>query len=135
MRRSLSKEFPIAERFTYLNTAGVGLIPRSTIESTVKLYRRYLSTPPYAELFDEFGESVEKVRGEFAKWIGAREEEISFQSNASTSLNLVTTMVDPKRGENVVVDDLGFPSGTYPMMALEGKSGVDVRWARNREGL
>jgi cysteine desulfurase / selenocysteine lyase len=35
----------------------------------------------------------------------------------------------------VVVDDLGFPSGTYPMMALEDKSGVDVRWARNREGL
>jgi selenocysteine lyase/cysteine desulfurase len=34
----------------------------------------------------------------------------------------------------VVVDDLGFPSGTFPTMALK-KKGVKVRWVKNRGGL
>ena len=134
MPLSISDEFPIAEKFSYLNTAGAGLIPRSTIESVCTLYRRFLSELPFPDLLEEFGEDVEKSRGIFAKWVGAREEEVSFQSNASTSLNYVASMVAPKRGENVVVDDLGFPSGTFPMMSLQ-KKGVEVRWVKNRDGL
>jgi cysteine desulfurase/selenocysteine lyase len=131
---SISDEFPIAQKFSYLNTAGAGIIPRSTIESVNQLYRRYLTDVPFPDLFEEFGESVEKSRGVFAEWIGAREEEVSFQTNASTSLNFVASMVAPKRGENVVVDDLGFPSGTFPMMSFQQK-GVEVRWVKNKGGL
>ncbi|MDA4136276.1 MAG: aminotransferase class V-fold PLP-dependent enzyme [Thaumarchaeota archaeon] len=134
MARSISEEFPLTEKFTYLNTAGAGLIPRSTIESVCAIYRRFLREVPFPDIFDEFGETVEKSRAPFAKWIGARPEEVSFQLNASTGLNFAVSMVAPKRGENVVVDDLGFPSGTFPMMALR-KKGVNVRWVKNRGGL
>ena len=134
MPPSISDEFPVAEKFSYLNTAGAGLIPRSTIESVCTLYRRFLEEPSFPDMLGEFEEDVEKSRGAFAKWIGARGEEVSFQSNASTSLNYVASMVSPKRGETVVIDDLGFPSGTFPMMSLQ-KKGVEVRWVRNRDGL
>ena len=134
MPRRISDEFPLTKKLSYLNTAGAGLIPKSTIESTHALYHRYLTDIPFPDMFDEFGESVERSRGIFAKWIGATEEEVSFQTNASTPLNMVVSMVAPKEGENVVVDDLGFPSGTFPLMALR-KRGVEVRWVRNRNGL
>lgn len=130
----MSREFPIAERVAYLNTAGAGLVPRSTVDATCALYRRYLTSHPWPDLFDEFGEIVEDSRGRFSEWIGARAEEVSFQANASAALNLIVSMVAPKRGENVVVDDLGFPSGTFPAMALRRK-GVEVRWVKNRDGL
>jgi cysteine desulfurase / selenocysteine lyase len=134
MPRSISDEFPVAEKFSYLNTAGAGLIPRSTIESVRKLYGSFLNEAPFPDVLERFDEDVEKSRGVFAKWVGAREEEVSFQSNASTSLNFVASMVAPRRGENVVIDDLGFPSGTFPMMSLQ-KKGVEVRWVKNRDGL
>ena len=134
MSKSIPEEFPLTGKLTYLNTAGAGLIPRSTIESACTLLRRQLRDVPAPDTFDEFGDEIEKSRVVFARWIGAREEEVSFQTNTSTSLNLVASMVAPKPGENVVVDDLGFPSGTFPMMALQ-KKGVEVRWVKNRNGL
>lgn len=133
MPGQISDEFPLTRKLSYLNTAGAGLIPKSTIESAHALYHRYLTDIPFPDMFDEFGESVERARGVFAGWIGATGEEVSFQTNASTALNLVVSMVAPKKGENVVVDDLGFPSGTFPLMALQ-KKGVEVRWVRNRNG-
>lgn len=132
--KPIGAEFPMAEKFAYFNTAGVGLIPRTVIDEITAMYGRYLSTPPYERLFEEFRGMVEKARGEFAPVIGARAEEVSFQSNASTGLNFVTQMVNPKRGENVVADDLGFPSDVYPLLA-QRKKGVEVRIVKNRGGL
>ncbi|MDG6925121.1 MAG: aminotransferase class V-fold PLP-dependent enzyme [Nitrososphaerota archaeon] len=134
MALSIPDEFPLTEKFCYLTTAGMGLVPRSAIEATCELYRDHLKAVPYPDLFDEFAEVVEEARKVFAGWISAKAEEVSFQPNASTSLNVVTSMVGPKRGDNMVVDDLGFPSGTFPMIAL-GKKGVQTRWVKNREGL
>jgi len=131
---SAETEFPIAERFAYFNTAGAGLIPRTVVEEIKEMYARYLSTPPYEDLFEEFRRMVEKARSEFAPVIGARPEEVSFQANASTGMNLAVQMLGPKRGENVVADDLGYPSDVYPLLALR-KKGVEVRVVRNRGGL
>jgi cysteine desulfurase/selenocysteine lyase len=134
MTLSVPDEFPLTEKLCYLTTAGMGLVPRSTIDAVCDLYRYHLKAVPYPDLFDEFGEMVEDGRRVFAKWVGASPEEISFQPNASTSLNFVTSMVDPERGENVVADDLGFPSGTFPMIGL-AKKGVQTRWVKNKNGL
>lgn len=134
MPPSLSEEFPLAGKLCYLNTGGMGLIPRSAIESTVALYNRHLGAIPYPDLFDELGERVEKSRPVFARWIGASEEEVSFQPSASSGLNFALTMVAPKKGENVVVDDLGFPSGTFPTISLSNK-GVRPRWVKNKDGM
>lgn len=131
---SSREEFPLAHEFAYFNTAGAGLIPRSVIEDVRAAYGRYLSTPPYEDLFIEFRRMVEDARVDFAQVIGARPEEVSFQSNASAGLNLVVQMLDPRRGQNVVADDLGFPSDVFPLLALRRK-GVDVRMVRNRAGL
>ena len=134
MPLSIPDEFPLTEKFSYLNTAGMGLIPKSAIETILRLYRRHLTDVPYPDMFNEFGELVERARPVFAEWIGARAGEVSFQTNASTSQNFVISMIDPKKGDNVVIDDLGFPSGTFPSIDLTSK-GVEVRWVKNRDGL
>ncbi len=134
MALSLSEEFPLVGKICYLNTAGMGLIPRSAIESTVALYDRHLRAVPYPDLFDELSERVEKARPVFARWIGASEDEVSFQPSASSGLNFALAMIAPKKGDNIVVDDLGFPSGTFPTMSLS-KSGVQPRWVKNKAGM
>lgn len=132
--KRIGAEFPLTEKFAYFNTAGVGLMPRTVVEEVKEMYGRYLSTPPYEDLFEEFRGMVEVARGEFAPVIGARAEEVSFQPSASAGLNFVVQMLNPKRGENVIADDLGFPSDIYPLLALR-KKGVEVRMVKNRAGL
>ncbi len=117
----------------YLNTAGVGLIPKSVVEKINWFYRRSLETPPYDELFEENARIVEKVRSEFASFINASAAEVSFQTNASTSISNVVRSIKFRRGDNVIIDDLGFPSDTYPVLGLR-KKGVEVRMLRNEEG-
>jgi len=131
---SIPSEFPLTEKCCYLNTAGMGLVPSSAVEATRDLYSRHLSAIPYPDLFNELGEIVEKSRPVVAKWIGARPGEVSFQPNASTSQNFVVSMVGAAKGENIVIDDLGFPSGTFPTIS-QGARGVEVRWVKNRDGL
>jgi selenocysteine lyase/cysteine desulfurase len=48
-------------------------------------------------------------------------------------LNLVAQAFPWTEGNNVVTDDMEFPSNAYPWLALE-KRGVECRFARNREG-
>jgi cysteine desulfurase/selenocysteine lyase len=123
----------MAEKINYLNTAGVGLIPRSVVEKIQRFYARGLSTPPYDELFDENSELVERTRGQFASLINASTPEVSFQTNASTSLSTVVQMIEFRRGDNVIVDDLGFPSDVYPVLGLRSR-GVEVRMVKNKRG-
>jgi cysteine desulfurase/selenocysteine lyase len=127
------EEFPVVAKVNYLNTAGVGLIPRSVVEKINWFYRRSLESPPYEELFDENARIVENVRTQFAGLINASPSEVSFQPNTSTSISNVVGMIQFKRGDNAIIDDLGFPSVTYPVLALR-RQGVEVRILRSKKG-
>jgi cysteine desulfurase / selenocysteine lyase len=131
---SISDEFPQIEGRSYLNTATIGLIPKSVVESVKSLYDHHLQGSAYPDLWEELARMVEDSRGVLAGFIGSTKEELSFQPSASASMNFVVSMISPTKGDNVVVDDLGFPSGTYPAMRLQQK-GVETRWVRNKEGL
>ncbi len=129
----IEEEFPIARKIVYLNTAGVGLIPKSVISSISSYYMRTLAIPPYEELFHEYGKLVEGARREFGRLISASRDEVAFQTNTSTSTNSVVQMLRWKKGDNAVFDDLGFPSDTYPLIALRGR-GVEARMATSKGG-
>ena len=131
--RDIPDEFPLATRVNYLNSAGVGLIPKSVVEKIKWFYQRGLETPSYPELFEENARIVERVRTQFASFINATRSELSFQTNASTSMSNVVRGIEFRKGDNVIIDDLGFPSATYPVVGLR-KKGVEVRMLRNREG-
>lgn len=130
---NIGREFPIARKVIYLNTAGVGLIPRTVVDAISVFYRRTLAVPPYRELFEEYAQMVEQARGEFGRTIAASADEVSFQPNTSASTNTVVQMMGWKKGDNAVIDDLGFPSDTYPLLALRDR-GVDIRVLKSKGG-
>ena len=127
---NISDEFPVAGKVNYLATAGVGLIPRSVVERIKWFYERALKTPPYDDLFDDNARIVEKVRSEFAHFINASESEVSFQTNTSTSISNVFRTMKFGAADNVIIDDLGFPSATYPVIGLREREGVEHQTRR-----
>ena len=82
----------------------------------------------------DFGEEQQKdLKRRFAQLIGAKPDEIAFVQNTSDGENIVVMGMDlPRRGGNVVLDELHFESSLYMYKSLEAK-GVELRVVKHRD--
>jgi cysteine desulfurase/selenocysteine lyase len=128
---NLDREFPVRRNLVYFNHAAVAPLPRPVADA-IEAHTENAKTRGAAD-WRRWYADVESAREKAAAFVGARREEISFVPSTSWGLNLVAQAVDWKPGDNVVGDDMEFPSNVYPWMLLE-KRGVELRLARNRGG-
>src|SRR3954468_22194905 len=125
------RDFPAADEYTFLNTAYIGLISRPVLE-TGRAWLDARARRPF-----DVGEMLRKsdeVRRSFARLINASEEEIGLLFSTSEGENVVTDALDLKRGENVVIDDLAYPSTSVIHRHLEATRGIQVRIVKQRDG-
>ena len=125
------RDFPAADEYTFLNTAYIGLISRPVRDAG----RAWLDARAHRPL--EVGEMLRKtdeVRHAFARMINASDEEIGLLFSTSEGENVVTDALDLKRGENVVIDDLAYPSTSIIHKRLEQTRGIEVRIVKQRDG-
>lgn len=66
-----------------------------------------------------------------AAMLGGRPEHIAFLSNASEAISMIASSLRFQSGDNVVLNDLEFPSGVLPWLALK-QAGVEVRVVPSR---
>lgn len=69
---------------------------------------------------------LQRCRERSAALFGVAPEDIGFLSSASEGINQLTAALDWRAGDNVVVEDIEFPSGIYPWTRL-ADAGVEVR--------
>lgn len=115
--------FPVTERWTYLNHAGVAPIPAPAAEAIAG----YVSAAR-----DEGGEAYARheqregeVRAAAASLMGVDVADVAFVKNTTQGLALVASGLDWSPGDRVVVPACEFPSNLYPWLALE-ELGVEV---------
>jgi selenocysteine lyase/cysteine desulfurase len=116
----------------YLNHAGVA--PISTrVEEALQRYAGE-ATRRGARHYNRFYDAeIERVRSRAAELLGARSEEIAFVKNTTEGLGIVSTGLDWKSGDRVVICDLEYPSNVYPWWAL-GERGVETTMIHSRGG-
>lgn len=87
--------------------------------------------------FDEAAETLvfENLRSEAARLLGAKEDEIAVTSGATEGICNIAWSLVLSPGSNVVSTDAEFPSVVYPWMRVAEKQSLDLRLARNREGV
>jgi selenocysteine lyase/cysteine desulfurase len=87
--------------------------------------------------FDEEAETrvFEDLRNEAAHLLSAKEHEIAIISGASEGICNVAWSLKLSPGSNIVSTDAEFPSVVYPWMRVAEKQSLDLRLARNRDGL
>jgi len=126
------KDFPAIENYNYLNTASVGLLPKQTISAI----KRYLDEERlYGNIYwKEWENKLEQTRSLIAKLIGAKEEEIAIVPNTSEGLNIVANGIKWKNKENIVLNDLEFPSNIFPWQNQAKKHNLEIRIAKNVRG-
>ncbi|HKA36346.1 MAG TPA: aminotransferase class V-fold PLP-dependent enzyme, partial [Thermoanaerobaculia bacterium] len=129
--QSLDREFPVRKSLIYFNHAAVAPLPRR-VAAAIAAHNENVRDRGAAD-WRRWYAAIEATRAKAARFLGAAREEIAFLPNTSWGLNLVARSFPWKEGDNVVTDDMEFPSNAYPWLALENR-GVECRLAKNRGG-
>jgi len=128
------EEFPAARLGPYLNTAGDGLNPKCVINAMKDCLEFDLLRGAGTNYDERVYKFSDKLRAKMAESIHADVKEIALARSTSDALSAFANGIRFKMGQNVVANDLEFPSNAYAWMNLKQK-GVDVRLVRNRDGI
>ena len=124
-------DFPALAEYAFLNTAYIGLVARPVVEAG----RAWLDARARRPL--EVGDMLSKTdeaRRRFAGLINVSEDEIGFLFSTTEGENVVVDALDLKAGDNVVIDDLVYPSTPVIHRRLQETKGVELRIVRHRDG-
>ena len=124
--QEIREEFPILKYKTYMNSAAHGPALRRVWDAVQKYWAFRMN--------EDLDIHQPDAKGAAAELIHASREEICWCARVTQGFNMVSSMMDIKRGENVVVTDLGYPSNVYVWLPLREK-GVEIRRIENRDGL
>ncbi len=129
-------EFPISQRVTYLNHAGVSPLPLPARRAHDFATDGLVMDP--AGLFGPQPPDGETIFAAFSNTMAvlihaASPREIVTTGSTSTALNTVAQAIDWQPGDNILVCDVEFPSNVYPWQAL-ARRGVEVRLVPADEG-
>ena len=124
-------EFLITRKYNYLDNAGLSPLPTSVIEASNQ-FMHERSRIGAMNYFDSWEGMRNRVAEGFGKLIGAHPDELAFTKNTHEGINMVANMIQWKKGDNVVLNDLEFPANVFPWT---NQRGVEVRVAENRDGL
>lgn len=128
---SYRPEFPVTERYIYLDHSGVAPISRRV----VKAIEQYVSKVACGAMFHyvQWVQKVSEVRINAARLINADVDEIAFVKNTSHGLSIIADGLDWNKGDNMIIYEKEFPSNQYPWINLKNK-GVEVRVITSENG-
>ncbi len=111
------EQFPVVDRYIYLNHAALGPLPRRTADTITELAADFRDRGVMAEA--KWMPAVKRTRGLVAKLLNVNSDEVAFTKNTSQGLGIVAQGVPWKPGDVVVTVKGEFPANVYPWLALE----------------
>lgn len=124
-------DFPVLEKWTYLNSPYIAPSPQSVIDAVVAFHQAKASDPiSLGSMLDE----TRLLRQRFAKLVNADAGEIGLLSTTSEGENVVTAALDLQPGDSVVIDDLHYDTTVFLYNHLVETKGIDLRVVKNVNG-
>jgi cysteine desulfurase/selenocysteine lyase len=130
--RWILKNFPGLKGITYLNSAGFTPIPAVTIARMKKDFEKNFERM-YADLDEEA--YLKEFRRNAASLINAKREEIAFGTSTTAGIWLFANSVKWRRGDNIVLADVEYPSNILPWVKVANANGVNVKVVKSDNGL
>jgi selenocysteine lyase/cysteine desulfurase len=124
-------DFPIVAERTYLNSAYIAPIPRSVVAAGTEFLESKARRP--LEVGELLG-ADERVRAQFARLVNASADEIGLLFSTAEGENVIAQGLDLGAGDNVVVDELHYPTEFVLYRALEASRGIELRIVKHRDG-
>lgn len=128
--KSYKDFFPRARQVTYLDTAAEGLPLPAAEEALAAYYRDKASGSPGRRNF--YAREYE-CRASVARLLGCPVDDVALVSSATEALAILANSLGLQPGDEVVINDLEFPSNVLPWLRLR-EAGVVVRVAHSSGG-
>jgi cysteine desulfurase/selenocysteine lyase len=131
-RRWALRNFPGLKGLTYLNSAGFTPLPAVTISRMKREFER-----TFEQMYEGLDEdaSLAEFSKESSSLIGSKREEIAFVTSTTAGISLFANSVDWKRGDNIVIADIEYPSNILPWIKAACPKGVKIKVVRSTNGL
>jgi cysteine desulfurase/selenocysteine lyase len=124
-------DFPVVGKGLYLNSAYIAPVPAPVVDAG----RAFIESKGRNPIpLDDMLKKTDEVRGQFARFIGVTPDEIGFLFATSEGENIVSSALDLKGGDNVVVDELHYNTTFVLYRHLQETRGIDLRIVRHRDG-
>ncbi|CAN5629375.1 aminotransferase class V-fold PLP-dependent enzyme [soil metagenome] len=117
------EQFAVADRFCFLNHAGVAALPRVAVDAMASHAATMAECGSLATTAADDG--LDGIRVQAGALLGAPAADVAFVKNTTEGLGFVANGLDWRAGDRVVVPDHEFPSTLYPWLALRDR-GVRV---------
>ncbi len=128
---SYRREFPITEKYIYLDHAGVAPISLRVKKAVERCLAE--SAESGAFHYPQWAERIVGIRKNCARLINAQPDAIAFVKSTSHGLSIVAEGLDLKPGDNFLIYEREFPSNIYPWLNLKRK-GAEVRTIPSKDG-
>lgn len=124
-------QFPVSERYIYLNHAAVAPVSTAVRRAMNRIVRD-VEEHGIAHI-DDWRQLYAGARRSAGRLIGAAPEHVAFLKNTTDGLIAVALGVDWRRGDSVVLAEGEFPANVYPWLNL-AERGVRVVRVPRRDG-
>ena len=132
MDEGIRSDFPVTKEVIYLDTAYDGPYPLPVLEAgRESLDRRARGIGGRVQ---DWLHVLGQAKDDLAGMIGAKPGEVAITTNTTQGTNIVATSLGFEPGDNVVWDDLSYPSNAVVWRGLERTKGVGNRVLKNRGG-
>jgi cysteine desulfurase / selenocysteine lyase len=125
-------DFPIVAERTYLNSAYIAPIPRTVVAAGTQFLEDKSKRP--LTVNDDLLAPDEVLRKQFAQLIKATPDEVGLLFSTAEGENIIAHGLDLKPGDNVVIDDLHYPTEFVLYRQLESSKGIELRIVKHRNG-
>jgi len=123
-------EFLVTERFTYLNHAAVGVLPKSSRDAIDTFVHAHADGGVMG--VKDYEAKMPHYREHIGRFIGASGNEIAVLRNTGDGANVVALGLDWQSGDEIILGDNEFPSNALPWLALR-RIGVKINFVRAAE--
>jgi len=116
-------EFAVTQRYTYLNHAAVGVLPRCTRDALTTFIDQHAQAGVLGTY--RYEANMPNYRERIGRFVGASGREIAVLRNTGDGANVVALGLNWQPGDRVILSDNEFPSNAIPWLALRAR-GVEI---------
>lgn len=121
----------VGNGYTYLNHAGMAPLALPVKQAMLTMIEKMAAHGSHA--FEEATQMWETLPARIAELVNAKPQEVAFTQSTSSGINTIAQSLPLRRGDNILLCDVEFPSNVYPWMNLARK-GVETRLVPAQNG-
>jgi L-cysteine/cystine lyase len=124
---ALRAEFPVFERFAYLNAGSAGPLPAAAVAAAVEVAQSAAAYGRTQSYFDELVLRRERLRTAYAALVGASADDVAITTCTSEGVVRVLHGLDLRAGDEVLTSDTEHAGLLGPLHGLRRRRGVALR--------